>query len=93
MGVAFGVMGTFLAQIMIVLGIVLHVVATARRRRVDRDLPIPATLPLLRNRHLHRPNPSVSAIAAAYPRSASIESSHCGAAETRPAGTSPEMEP
>lgn len=31
-----------LGQILLVVGIVLHIVATSRRKRVDRELPIPA---------------------------------------------------
>jgi hypothetical protein len=41
--IAFAAAG--IGSIMIVVGIVLHVVASARRRRVDRDLPIPARVP------------------------------------------------
>jgi len=30
-----------LGQLLILIGIVLHIVATARRRRMDRELPLP----------------------------------------------------
>jgi hypothetical protein len=39
LGFGVGVLGNLL----LIVGIVLHVVATARRRRVDRELPVPPT--------------------------------------------------
>jgi hypothetical protein len=32
------------STLLIIVGIVLHVVATSRRRRVDRELPLPQAL-------------------------------------------------
>ena len=43
-GIPAGLLGAGLAAIgmlLLVIGIVLHIVATARRRRIDRDLPVP----------------------------------------------------
>lgn len=43
-GVPVGIIGYglgFLGSVLLVVGIVLHIVAAARRRRVDREMPLP----------------------------------------------------
>ena len=56
--IAFAAAG--IGSIMIVVGIVLHVVASARRRRVDRDLPVPVTPPSMPGYAPYQPYPPLA---------------------------------
>lgn len=51
--IAFAAAG--IGSVMIVVGIVLHVVASARRRRVDQDLPVPVPPPPMPGYAPHQP--------------------------------------